>query len=844
MPLALVRADSDGSGRIVKANGPLAELTARAGSGLVGADVLDALGCGRHTEARELVRNVLEGKLSSAGLRSRLVRPDGRVISLEIDLANADGDPLTGHLMLVGARDITPEVRAAEERRVRDVVTRVLAAGTSVEGSISALLPALAETLGFTFGAVWGANEQSGELGCAALWEAGSGTTSYATLSRELPLEPGVGLPGRAWEARAPVSTVDLPAEECPRAPAAASDRLRWGLAFPIFVGAQLHAVLEFATTTEREVGDPLLSLFAALNAEMAGPLASKRAEERRPGTTLLLVEDNAFIARLVGQMLVEQGTPLELVHVERLAEARAALAASRPACVLLDLTLPDADGLQSLLEVRSAAPDVPVVVLTGTEDEELAIRAVQEGAQDYLVKRKVDLDGLGRAIRYAIERKSAEQQLLQHELTDRLTGLPNRALFLDRVRVALARTESGCASVLLINLDRFRLLNDSLGYEWGDQLLLAVARRIVNSAPAGASVASFGGDEFAVLLEDAPPDRAMRLAEQLAQALSAPYELGGESVRITATVGVATNVGKGQAAETLIGQADTALSRGKESDGPRCEIFDEALRARLRERLALETGLRAAIHERQLRLHYQPLVSLAQRQIIGFEALVRWQHPERGLIPPADFLPLAEESALIVPIGHWAREEAVRQLVAWNADRGDGPPLVMHVNLSARELAEPDLVDGVAATLDASGLPPHQLCLEVTETGLVDDLDRSARALTALRGLGVKIALDDFGTGYSSLSYLEHFPVTVLKLDGSFVSAIGSGHKQAIVSAVANMADALRIPALAEGIQNEQELEQLRSLGYTLGQGWLFGRPVPADDAGSLVASPARAGT
>jgi diguanylate cyclase (GGDEF)-like protein len=835
--LALVRADPDGSGRIVKANEPLAELTARTGSGLIGADVLAALGCGRRSEARELMRLVLEGELPSADLHSRLVRPDGRVMSLEIDLAGAGGDPLAGRLMLVAARDITAEVRAAEERRVRDVMTSALAAAASVEGSVSALLPALADTLGFAFGAGWRVDEQADELRCDALWEAGSGTKSYATLSRELPLERGVGLPGRAWEAGAPVSTIDLPAEECPRAPVARQDQLCCGVAFPIFVGRELHAVFEFATTMQRDVGPPLLSLLAELSTEMSGVLTRKRAHERKSGMALLLVEDNAFIARLVGEMLMQQPTPLELVHVECLADARASLAASRPACVLLDLTLPDADGLQSLLEVRSAAPDVPVVVLTGTEDEELAVRAVQEGAQDYLVKRKVDLDGLGRAIRYAIERKSAEQQLLQHELSDRLTGLPNRILFLDRVRVALSRAKPGCLSVLLINLDRFRLLNDSLGHEWGDRLLLAAADRIVQAVPAGASVASFGGDEFAVLLDDAPVGRAMRLGEELAESVSAPYELSGESVHITATVGVATNVGNGCAAESLVAQADTALSRGKEWDGPRCEVFDEALREELRERLALQTGLHGALAEGQLRLHYQPLVSMADRQLIGFEALVRWHHPERGLIGPGEFLPLAEESSLIVPIGRWALDEAVRQLVTWDLERGDRPPLVVHVNLSARELAEPDLVEAVAATLRASGLSPERLCLEVTETSLVGDLERSARTLLALRELGVGIALDDFGTGYSSLSYLERFPVTVLKLDRSFVSAVGSRGKQAIVAAIANMADALGIPALAEGIETEQELERLQALGYSLGQGWLFGRAAPPGDARPLVA-------
>ena len=842
-PLALVRALRDGTARIVQANEAMADLTARTGEGLVGADVLDVLGCGRRPEARDLMRGLVADRPTTVTLQSRLIRPDGCVRSIEIDITGAEGDPVAGRWVLAGARDITADVHAEESRRVREVVATIMAETASVQGAISALLPAVGDALGFTFGALWHPDAAGGELRCGAVWEAGVSTTSFAALTRGLPLGRGEGIPGRAWADAAAVSTGGLSAEPDPRAGAAAQDELTSAVAFPVFVGSELHAVLELATPARREVGAPLLSLLDDLGTEIAGALARKQAQERSPSTTLLLVEDNAFIARLVAEMLSAQGMELELVHVALLADARETLAASRPACVLLDLTLPDASGLESLEEVRAAAPDVPVVVLTGTEDEELAVRAVQQGAQDYLVKRKVDLDGLGRAIRYAIERKTAEQQVLQHELTDRLTGLPKRVLFTDRVRVALARAQPGRLTVLVVNLDRFRLLNDSLGYEWGDRLLLAAAQRIVQSVPPGASVASFGGDEFALLLEDTPPQETLRFAQELAETISAPYELGGEAAHVTATVGVATNVGDGCTAEILLGQADTALSRGKEYEGPRCEVFDESLREELRGRLGLLNGLRAAVEDGQLRLHYQPLVSLAGRRLVGFEALVRWQHPERGLLPPGEFLPLAEETGVIVPVGRWAVREAVRQIAAWDAEGLGDPALVVHVNLSARELAEPDLVDSVKETLRAANVGAERLCLEVTETALVTDLGRSARALSGLRELGVSVALDDFGTGYSSLSYLERFPITVLKLDRSFVSSMGIGGKQAIVSAVASMAAALEIPALAEGIETEQELEQLRALGYDLGQGWLFGRPVPPEKARDLLAGVTQSG-
>jgi diguanylate cyclase (GGDEF)-like protein/PAS domain S-box-containing protein len=826
--VAMIGLDPSGLGRVLSVNRAFASILGQAADDVVGSEVSELAPPHESAEVRQRLSRLAGGEASAYPVERTVVRPDGRRIwvRLEISRIGAAEGGLQAAVLMV--QDITHHRRAQQRADAQLVVTRILSQSSTVDGGVSALVPALAQALGFEIGAAWIPDEAGDHLRTQAVWRASTGTAPvFCSMMRELPVSRGVGLPGRVWESGEAQGSSDLALDPtCPRRSAAATEGVRSAVAFPIRIGSDFAGVIELMSTWHRGIEDELLELVVDMGSEVSELLARKRAQEHiSQSSELLLVEDDEFIARLVGEMLFDAGIRLELVHVDRLSDACDKIVDSPPACVLLDLTLPDAEGLQSLLQIRKYAPDTPIVILTGVEDEELAVRAVQEGAQDYLVKRKVDMVGLARSIRYAMERKGAEQQLLEHRLSDRLTGLPNRVRFLDRLRVALGRNDEGRVAVLLVNLDRFRVINDSLGHETGDGVLLAVSELLTGACGPGDTVASLGGDEFAILLEGVDERAAISLAERVGALLRAPMEIRDEEMLVTATVGIAISVQEGDA-ERLLAEADTATSRGKELGGDRSEVFEEGVRQRLRERMRMENGLRNAIERGELRLFYQPIVRLDTRALVAFEALVRWQHPEQGLVPPDEFMPVAEESGLILPLGDWVLAEACAQLAAWQLAFPEHRDLSMNVNLSARQLGDPRLEEKILAALHEHGLAPSSLCLEVTETSLIEDIDASLATLHALRAHGIGLALDDFGTGYSSLSYLQRFPVNVLKLDRSFVRALGERNEEAIVAGVATMAHALGLPPLAEGVEREEDDERLRALGYTHGQGYLYGRP------------------
>ena len=441
----------------------------------------------------------------------------------------------------------------------------------------------------------------------------------------------------------------------------------------------------------------------------------------------------------------------------------------------------------------------------------------------------------IGTQLGRVAERMRARDQIAHQALHDPLTGLPNRALLLDRLRSALARSSRSpsLTGVLFIDLDRFKVVNDSLGHAEGDRLLVEAAQRLDRALRPGDTVARLGGDEFVVLCEELEQEsEALRLAERLHRELLMPFTLVGEERHlITASIGVAlARVGEADP-EALLQNSDAAMYRAKNQGGGRHELFDETMRARVFERLRTERTLHHAIDHDQLRLHYQPMVSLYDRSRHGVEALVRWQDPERGLVAPDQFIPLAEESGLILQIGNWVLREACRQGARWRAELGRAAPLPVNVNLAARQLAQEDLAEMIAGALSEAGLNPRDLSLEITETALLECAETPARTLAALRELGVQVLLDDFGTGYSSLSYLRQFPVDVLKIDRSFIAGLGDRPEaSAIVQAVVGMGHALGLEVLAEGIETEAQAREVTRLGCDLGQGFLFARPAPAD--------------
>ncbi len=548
------------------------------------------------------------------------------------------------------------------------------------------------------------------------------------------------------------------------------------------------------------------------------------------PIRQVALIEDSPEYAELVRQMLLEAfGNHVEVVHRESMESAHDALTDGLTDCVLLDLALPDARGLDALSQVQAIAPQLPVVVLSGDDDELLAVQAVHEGAQDYLVKRQTDGGLIGRALLYAIERKRVELELAYNALHDRLTGLPNRALFLDRLEHALSRSRriGSWVAVLFLDLNRFKTINDSLGHETGDLLLVQVARRLGALVRPSDTIARFGGDEFMVLCEDISSERAATaLAERLTTGTVEPFAVDGQEVFVGMSAGIAFARSGDLSAEDLIRNADQTMYRAKANSRP-FELFDQAMHARAVHRLKTETELHRAVDRNELVLHYQPQVLLGDGRLMGMEALVRWQHPDRGLLAPADFIELAEETGLIVPIGAWVLEQACRQLSAWESESAG---LLMGVNLSPRQLRDPEIVGTVAETLRATGVDPSSLCLEITENTVAGDPERMIETLELLKGLGVMLSIDDFGTGQSSLAALDSYPVDMVKVDRTFVTPLGTDRQRArMLSAVIGLAHALELRAVAEGVETEAQLERLDEVGCDAAQGFLFARPASA---------------
>jgi diguanylate cyclase (GGDEF)-like protein/PAS domain S-box-containing protein len=452
-------------------------------------------------------------------------------------------------------------------------------------------------------------------------------------------------------------------------------------------------------------------------------------------------------------------------------------------------------------------------------------------------------------------ERRASGEALAHQAVHDPLTGLPNRLHFVERLGRELANTEArrGRVAVLFLDLDRFKVVNDSLGHSAGDRLLVTVADRLSSLMGPSDVVARFGGDEFTILCHEVSSEETVELiAERIAAAIARPVVLIEGEVFVTASIGIALSGTGADTPETLLRDADVAMYHAKERGRDRAELFDAREHHRVVDDLRTGNALHRAIERGELRVHYQPMIDLTAGSLVGFEALIRWEHPERGLVPPMEFVPLAEETGLIVPLGVWALEQACRQAMRWHeaitAVTPDAPPLSMSVNLSPRQLAEPALPNDVARVLHDTGIPPAALWLEITESTLMRDAESALSALNALQALGLHLAVDDFGTGYSSLAYLERLPVEALKIDRSFTAGVGvRKDSTAIVGAVVGLAGALQLSTVAEGIETPAQLQQLRGLGCEVGQGFLFGPARPPEVYGADPRSmfrPARSAT
>jgi diguanylate cyclase (GGDEF)-like protein len=485
-------------------------------------------------------------------------------------------------------------------------------------------------------------------------------------------------------------------------------------------------------------------------------------------------------------------------------------------------------------------------------ENEHQLLR--QDGSCLWVLARAVALrDETGRPLRLAgtltdiTARKKAEEQLRHRAAHDALTGLPNRAALLERLERSIARCRYNPDyrfAVLLLDLDRFKLINDSLGHPSGDQLLVALARRLVDCLRPGDLVAHAGGDEFTLLVDhiDAPLD-ATYVAARIQKSLAEPFGLGGHEVFVTASMGIALSGGYDRP-EDLLRDADTAMYRAKSRGSGGYELFDRDVQAQALARLQLETDLRRAVDRHEFRLHYQPIVSLRTGGITGFEALLRWQHPERGLLLPGAFLAVAEETGLMIPIGSWVLRQGCEQARVWRDEfAAFEPSVTVSMNLTSRTFAHCDVEALVADALAETGLAGDRLRLEITESAFMDDLDTVVAVLTALRRRHVEFHIDDFGTGYSSLSYLHRLPTEVIKIDRSFVGRMGQEGEGdgVIVRTIIELAHNLGRRVIAEGVETSEQLARLRALGCDQAQGFYFARALPADAASALLASTPR---
>ena len=545
------------------------------------------------------------------------------------------------------------------------------------------------------------------------------------------------------------------------------------------------------------------------------------------------MVEDNPGDARLVREMFIDiNANEFVLTHVNTLHEALEQLRSQQFDVMLLDLSLPDAQGLEAVSQVLDLVPKQAIVILSGTNDSDLALEAVKFGAQDYLVKGQGDGNLLTRSLRYAIERKHTEERLTFLAQYDSLTGLPNRALFQDRMQAAMRHAERNNSIVVLmfLDLDHFKDINDTLGHNAGDKLLKDVAKRLQHCVRDEDTIARLGGDEFTIILQGiSQREDAAEIAAKIIDVLSAPFTLNDEEVFVTTSIGIASYPTCGSNAETVIQNADTALYRAKSEGRNNYQFFETEMNSRVSERMTMINDLRRAVQQQDFILYYQPLIEAASDEVIGMEALLRWQYPMQGLLSAKEFVPLLEETGLIIPVGEWVLHEACRQSRLWQ--QAGLPPLYVSVNLSVRQFHKCDLLSAVTSALHENQLDPQLLQLEITESILMDHSSGAIHTLEQLHQLGVRLAIDDFGIGYSSLSYLKKYPFNLLKFDRSFVEEMHTSENgAAIVAAVINLGHSINMAVMAEGVETQDQLKLLQDRNCDQFQGHLFAHPMAAD--------------
>lgn len=507
-----------------------------------------------------------------------------------------------------------------------------------------------------------------------------------------------------------------------------------------------------------------------------------------------------------------------------------------KPNLVLVDITMPKLNGINAIKECIKSLPQLKVIFVTG--HNEYAVEAFDISAVDYIVKpieRKrlaVAIEKARAILKMNYELSEALYQKEYMASYDELSGLPNRRLFEDKVvkAMSLAGKLNYKVAVIYMNLDRFKFINDSMGHTFGDQLLQQVAERLQRCLRDSDIIARQGGDEFTILLNRiSQQDDVVKAVDRIFQSITKPFQLNGQEIHATGSIGISMYPGDGDTVEVLMDHASTALNRAKEVGRNKHEFYTPEMNEKISKKLIMETALRKAIERGEFRLFYQPQVHIGTKRLVGMEALIRWVHPELGIVPPLEFIPLAEETGLIVPIGEWVLRTACRQAKQWQ--QGGSQPFKISVNMSILQFQQDNLIPMIAQILEESGLSPALLELEITESIALHNEKQVIDKLLQLRKLGVKIAIDDFGTGYSSLSYLKKFPINTLKIDKVFIRDImADSDDEALIAAIIAMANKLKFNVIAEGVETETQLTFLSSLKCDEAQGYLFGKPLPPD--------------
>lgn len=557
----------------------------------------------------------------------------------------------------------------------------------------------------------------------------------------------------------------------------------------------------------------------------------------------VLIIEDSKDDTEILARALKQGGYDPLYERVETAAEMNAALARPGWDIVIADYSLPQFDATSALALLKKSGLDLPFIIVSGSIGEDIAVAAMKMGAQDYIMKGNLMrlIPAIERELREAEgrrQRRQAEETVHHQAYYDLLTDLPNRIMFHDRLTLALAQANRyrRMLAVLFVDLDRFKTIIDTLGHAMGDRLLRGVAERLSSCLEEGDTLARLGGDEFVVLLPHI--DRVFKAAKQaqkILEVLQPPFHFNEHELHITTSLGISLYPYDGHDPDTLLKNADTALYRAKEQGRNNYQLYTPAMNSRAFERLALENSLRKALERQEFLIHYQPQVDIKTGQIVGIEALVRWQHPDLGLVYPAEFIPLAEETGLIVPLGEWVLRTACAQNKAWQ--KAGLPPVSVAVNLSARQFQHQNLVETVARVLRETELDPPYLELEITEGIAMQNADFTIVILRGLKEMGVQIAVDDFGIGYSSLSYLKKFPLNTLKIDRSFVHDLTSdANDAAIAHAIIVLAHTLKLNVVAEGVETLEEKNFLQEHACDRLQGYLFSVPLSAEGFEKLL--------